>query len=205
MIHDLGRNALLAKCDIKSTFRLLRLAPSEFDLTGFKFDNKYYFDKCLPMGASISCALFESFSTASHWFVQITSGNNSNLQYLDDFLFGGKASSDQCSKTLKVFQDSCAQWGVPLAEDKTVNPTEILIFLGIEFDTANMVMRLPSEKLNELKQKITSCINKAKVTLRELRSLIGSLNFACQVIVPGREFCRRLIDATCDVRYERIS
>jgi hypothetical protein len=32
-----------------------------------------------------------------------------------------------------------------------VNPTEILIFLGIEFDTANMIMRLPSEKLNELK------------------------------------------------------
>lgn len=135
-----------------------------------------------------------------HWFVQVTSGNNSILHYLDDFLFGGKAGSDQCSKTLKVFQDSCAQWGVPLAEDKTVNPTEILIFLGIEFDTANMVMRLPSEKLNELKQKITSCINKAKVTLRELQSLIGSLNFACQVIVPGRAFCRRLIDATCDVR-----
>ena len=99
-----------------------------------------------------------------------------------------------------LFQDSCAQWGVPLAKDKTVNPTEILILLGIEFDTANMVMRLPSEKLNELKQKITSCINKAKVTLRELQSLIGSLNFACQVIVPGRAFCRRLIDATCDVR-----
>ena len=101
---------------------------------------------------------------------------------------------------LKVFQNSCAQWGVPLAEDKTVNPTEILIFLGIEFDTASMVMRLPSETLNELKQKITSCINKAKGTLRELQSLIGSLNFACQVIVPGRAFCRRLIDTTCDVR-----
>jgi hypothetical protein len=34
-------------------------------------------------------------------------------------------------------------------EDKTVNPTEILIFLGIEFDTANMAMRLPSEKLRK--------------------------------------------------------
>ena len=101
MIHDLGRNALLAKYDIKSTFRLLRLAPSEFDLTGFKFDNKYYFDKCLPMGASIGCALFESFSIALHWFVQVTSGNNSILHYLDDFLFGEKVGSDECSKTLK--------------------------------------------------------------------------------------------------------
>jgi hypothetical protein len=61
-------------------------------------------------------------------------------------------------------------------------------------------MRLPSETLNELKQKITSCINKAKGTLRELQSLIGSLNFACQVIVPGQPSCRRIIGATCDVR-----
>ena len=52
------------------------------------------------MGASISCALFESFSTALHWFVQVNSGNNSILHYLDDFLFGGKAGSDQCSRTL---------------------------------------------------------------------------------------------------------
>lgn len=70
MIQNIGRNALLAKCDIKSAFRLLRLSPIEFDLNSFKFKNKYYFDKCLPMGASISCALFESFSTALHWFVQ---------------------------------------------------------------------------------------------------------------------------------------
>ena len=135
-----------------------------------------------------------------HWFVQVISGNNSILHYLDDFLFGEKVGSDECSKTLKKNQDSCTQWGVPLAEDKTVNPTEILIFLDIEFDTANMVMRLPSGKLNELKQKITSCINKTKVTLRELQSLIGSINFVCQVIVPGRAFFRRLIVATCDVR-----
>ena len=33
-----------------------------------------------------------------------------------------------------------------------------------------------------------------------MQSLIGSLNFACQVVVPGRAFCRRLIDVTCKLR-----
>jgi hypothetical protein len=51
MIQKFGKNALLAKCDVQSAFRLLRLSPSDFDLTGFKFENKYYFDKCLPMFA----------------------------------------------------------------------------------------------------------------------------------------------------------
>jgi hypothetical protein len=38
-----------------------------------------------------------------------------------------------------------------VAEDKTVEPTEILTFLGIEFDTLAMELRLPNEKLVELK------------------------------------------------------
>jgi hypothetical protein len=34
-------------------------------------------------------------------------------------------------------------WGFPLAEDKTVEPVEVLTFLGIEFDTIRMELRLP--------------------------------------------------------------
>ena len=166
---------------------------------GFKFNDQYYFDKCLPMDAAVSCALFESFSTALHWFVQNQSGCDDILHYLDDFLFRESAGSTQCKDILKLFQNSCKLWGVPLADNKTVEPTEVLIFLGIEFDTINMVMRLPDGKLIELRNKIESCLACTKISLRYLQSLIGSLNFACQVIVPGRAFCRRLIDATCNV------
>jgi hypothetical protein len=89
MIHDLGRNALLAKCDIKSTFRLLRLAPSEFDLTGFneKLIKSYYIDP-------------------SPLFHRIKNRPNNAISYY------------------------------------------YLKLLEIEFDTAKMIMRLPSEKLN---------------------------------------------------------
>lgn len=205
MIQKLGPNSFLAKCDIKSAFRLLRISPQDFDLFGFKFENLYYFDKCLPMGASISCALFESFSTALHWYVKKESNSENILHYLDDFLFGG-VSVPECKEVLICFQDCCKLWGVPLADEKTVEPTEILIFLGVEFDTINMIMRLPLEKITELREKILYCLGCSKITLKELQSLLGSLNFACQVVVPGRAFCRRLIDATCNVQksYYRI-
>jgi hypothetical protein len=42
MIHNLSRGSLLAKCDVKSAFRLLRLAPSEYDLMDFKLRGQYY-------------------------------------------------------------------------------------------------------------------------------------------------------------------
>ena len=118
MIHRLKKNTLLAKCDVKSAFRLLRLSPGDFDLMGFKFENQYFFDKCLPMGASISSALFESFSTALHWVVQQQSKNDNILHYLDDFLFGGEAQTSQCHDTLKCFQDSCKLLGGSVSRGK---------------------------------------------------------------------------------------
>lgn len=39
-----------------------------------------------------------------------------------------------------------------------------------------------------------------KVTLQELQSLLGLLNFTCSVFVPGRPFLRRMIDLTVGVR-----
>ena len=61
-------------------------------------------------------------------------------------------------------------------------------------------MRLTQEKIDDLRNKLVVSLNSNKITLRNLQSLIGTLNFACQVIVPGRAFCRRLIDATCHLR-----
>ena len=71
-----------------------------------------------------------------------------------------------------------------------------LVFLGIEIDTQAMDMRLPRENLDKIKQSLDSMKYKRKIRLRELQSLIGLLNFACLVVVPGRTFVRRLIDLT---------
>jgi hypothetical protein len=95
--------------------------------------------------------------------------------------------------------DNFSKWG-PLAEDKTVLPVKTLTFLGIEFDTVAMELRLTCEKLTELRQRIKLLLGCKNTTLREIQSINGLLNFACQVVVPGRAFCRRLIDATCKVK-----
>ena len=39
-------------------------------------------------------------------------------------------------------------------------------------------------------------IGKSKFTLRDLQSLVGLLNFATAVVLPGRAFLRRLFDLT---------
>ena len=58
-----GAGCFMAKTDVKSAFRIIPISPDDFALLGMKWENSYYFDRCLPMGCSSSCAIFEVFST----------------------------------------------------------------------------------------------------------------------------------------------
>jgi hypothetical protein len=87
IVKKLDKNALIAKMDIKSAFRLLTVYPGDFNLLGFKIDSDYFIDKCMPMGCSISCSTFENISTCLHW-LKTKESNSENLDhYLDDFFF----------------------------------------------------------------------------------------------------------------------
>jgi len=191
---------MLAKMDILSAFRLLILHHSDFELFGFKFKNQFYFDKCLPMGCSASCSLFEKFASFLEWALHSASKKGVVEHYLDDFLLAGKAGTSDCANLMLTFQDNCNRIGVPLAEEKTVGPTPVLVFLGLEIDTQEMVIRIPQDKLNSTRVKLKNIFNKEKVTLNELQSLVGLLNFCAKAIPSVRAFNRRFCDAMCGIK-----
>ena len=63
-----------------------------------------------------------------------------------------------------------------------------------------MEARLPQEKLDKCRELLSAFLRTRKVTLQEIQSLTGLLNFACTVVVSGRAFLRRLIDLTIGVQ-----
>lgn len=69
--------------------------------------------------------------------------------------------------------------------------------MGLELDSDEMTVRIPKAKIEEISHKILDMLSHKKCTLRQMQSLIGSLNFACRAVVPGKPFCRRLISAIC--------
>ena len=199
IVQELGQGCLLGKSDLKNAFRLLPVAVKDFNQLGFKFNNQYYFDKSLPFGCSISCATFEKFATFLEFAVRRRSPVGQLLHYLDDFLFGGKRNTQDCQIIMGHFQKCMSELAVPIAGEKTEGPTTVLCFLGLELDSNEMVIRLPMEKVHEIIQKIQAVLSKRKVTLKAMQSLIGVLQFACRAIIPGRPFCRRLINSTCGI------
>ena len=62
-----------------------------------------------------------------------------------------------------------------------------------------MSARLPTDKLEKAIKLVSETLTKNKLRLVELQSVIGYLNFASRVVVPGRAFVRRLINLSIGV------
>lgn len=200
LVFKSGKGALMAKRDVKSAFRLLPVCPNDFHLLGIHIEDDYFFDKMLPMGLSLSCSLFEKFATFLHWLVSFKSGISSLDHYLDDFIFVGEKGTGDCEKLVSTFAATCQEIGVPIADEKSVGPTTVLVFLGIEIDSVEMKIRIPLQKIEELKVLLSSYVNKKKVTLKELQKLTGKLSFFCRAVRSSRAFLRRFYDAMAGLK-----
>ena len=199
LVQQLGTGCFLAKTDIKSAFRIIPVHPADYHLLGMTWEGKLYFDHCLPMGCSSACRTFESFSSALEWAARHKLAAGQVVHILDDFLFIEKSAAT-CGLKLERFIGMCKDIGVPIAQEKTEGPSTCLKFAGIELDSVRGEARLPLDKVQDCIAKIRDLKGRRKVTLQELQSVIGSLNFACKVVVPGRAFLRRLIDQTRGLR-----
>ena len=97
------------------------------------------------------------------------------LHLLDDFLIIS-GSHEQCSRELSLFLELCSYLGIPMVPDKTVGPSTVLSFAGIELDTVHSEACLPHDKVMRCTSMLSDYLKRRKVTLRELWSVIRLLN-----------------------------
>src|SRR4051794_13603549 len=83
VVAEAGR--LLAKWDVKSAFRLIRVRPQDWHLLGFTWRDRFFFDTALLFGLSSSPALWEELATLLEWIVHDKLGLEVS-HYVDDFI-----------------------------------------------------------------------------------------------------------------------
>ena len=99
------------------------------------------------MGCSASCKIFETRSNALQWIASSKLHIRNISHLLDDFLLLARDKAVGQAQ-LSAFLSICADIGIPIAPDKTVQPTQVITFLGLELDSVAMEVRLPVDKLN---------------------------------------------------------
>ena len=94
--------------------------------------------------------------------------------YLDDYIVV-EPTYDRCVRTQSVLMGLLRQLGFAINYDKVTDPSHRLTFLGLDMDTVNMSIQLPSDKLCDLKALMTAVASSKKVTKKTLQKLTGSL------------------------------
>ena len=191
------QTVFLGKTDLSMAFRVLPLNKRCYcwlvlkavDPTDGKV--KYFIDKCLPFGASISCAHYQRFSNALRHPVEYWTGRRDLTNYLDDFLFVA-ITQMICHFMIQQFSDLCKEINLPVAVEKTEWSTTIIVFLGILMNGATLTLSTPLEKQIKASRLLNDLTGKKKATIKELQVLTGYLNFLTKVIYQGRVFTRRL-------------
>ena len=191
---------VVMKTDIESAFRIFPIHRDDWELLGMFWENQYFVDLFLPFGLRSAPFKF-NISIAIAWILS----HKCLISYvdfiLDDFfIMEPKAKlpphDQNCKVSLQSMLLTLKNLGIPISKHKTEGPSTVLQFLGILLDSVRMEARLPEDKVQRLRSDLSHWRTRKSATLQEIQSLIGTLNFACKVIPPGRPFLQRIIHLT---------
>ena len=126
--------------------------------------------------------------------VSEVSGDRPPISLFGRLHYLGSSNYDECTSSLTVIRQACAELGIPLADHKTESPVTRITFMDIMIDTMAGQLSLPLEKLAHLQSLLIDWGDQKSCSKKDLESLIGMLNHACKVVHPGRSFLRRMID-----------
>ena len=130
---------MIARLDIKIAFRLLPIHPSDFELLGYKICENYFVDKCLPFGCSISCSLFEKFSTFLEWELIF---NRASATSLADFDLKGTASGHYEKKSSTVRMLLCPDFDLGICI-KSIQIWCHVLIIGIGWSSSTVFLNTP--------------------------------------------------------------
>ena len=159
--------------DLADAFRHIPVAPEDYWLLGFSWDDEYRTDCFLPFGLRTAPFHFDLSAKGLHFLIEAAPyihQNSAVVHYLDDFFAAGIPGSDPTIYESR-FASICTILGIRIKESKSVTST---------------VADFWWHRIQHY----------SHGGVRELQSATGYHAFCAKVIPVGRSFLRRLYDAT---------
>ena len=157
----------VGKTNLSSTFRVLPLRVLSYCWVVLKADDprdgrmKYFVDKCLPFGASISCSHYQRFSNSLKHITTYKTGHKTITNFLDDFLFVVMLKYI-CNQVINGFLEICRTLRILVAPEKTEWGCTCLVFLGFLLDSERLILAIPLDKQAKAVSLLTDMVNKKK-------------------------------------------
>ena len=107
---------------------------------------------------------------------------------------GSAEVEDKAEQAFETLGNILSNIGIRESIEKPQPPEEVATFLGVLFNTLQMIMSMTPDRLIEIKQILGEWKQRKSATLKELQQLLGKLNFLCSTVKVGRVFVSRLIN-----------
>lgn len=192
-----NQGSYLAKIDLKSAYRSVPINPADYPLTGLRWhfndeeEPSYLYDVKLPFGSNAGPAIFSRITNSIQRMMKRR--GFTIIVYLDDFLIC-EHSYSRCREAQLILLNLLGQLGFYVSWHKVVGPSQLVQFLGININTVDCTLSLDQLKVSKLESKLLCFKSRKRANKRQLQSLAGSLNWACQCVRGGRHFLRRILN-----------
>ena len=121
------------------------------------------------------------------------------VNYCDD-LAGCETSSHKAEASFKAMGQLLTELGLVESPEKACAPATSMTYLGVHFDTVQMKMSVPPEKLQELRADLELWKRRTTAVRRDLQSILGKLFWVSKVVRHSRPFMGRLLQQLRDMK-----
>ena len=190
--HKTGTRKVVGwKKDMERAFKQIPHDPSCWMELGLSWGGAIFFDKTAVMGCRSAPYICQRTTNVIRHIMLTLSYIIHN--YVDDFM--SVDFEDRAWKSFHTMANLLHDLGVNEADDKAVQPTEVIEFLGVLYNLAEMYISLPSDKLYDLMAELKRWEKKRTMMKKQLQQVVGKLQFAASCVRAARVFTNRLIDA----------
>ena len=183
-------NAWFTSIDLTEAYYSLPIHEDDQKYLVFQWDSKFYKFTCLPFGLCSAPWVFSK--TLKPIFSKFHEQGFSGFGYIDDsFIIAD--SYEEAIKSTEFLCKTFKKLGFRINENKSVFiPSHEIVFLGYKLNSTDMSVTPTAEKVEKIEGKISSVRQHKKVKIRQVASLLGSLNDVCKASEYGKAYVKLL-------------
>ena len=199
LILKAGRGSFMWKRDLARFFLQLPMDPVDYNKVAMVWRGLFFFFVGLAFGLRHSGLNGQRVTDAVAWIhsrLGLETAEEkpySIVNYVDD-LGGVEDSKPRATSAYKAMGWLLEDLGLAESTKKAEAPTTCITYLGVEFDSQAMEMRVPPSKLQEIKSEIRLWLKRTTINKKELQSILGKLFWVSKVVKHSRVFLGRLLE-----------
>ena len=118
------------------------------------------------------------------------------INYLDDYI--GVTSPSNASNAFQTLTNILQAVGLPINQKKIEKPGEQVTCLGIEINARTNILKIPENKMLEVKEMCSKWMNRTHASRHQLQKLTGKLLYIHRCFRPARLFVNCVLGVLCN-------